>query len=629
MLTMVQTLLPDPEQWVGVAAIFVAIAVFCGLGLPWRRPGDPPGVPIFAGWAIVSIVLTVVGVLTPWPFTPAFWIVVAVGGLMLAVVRYRGGAMASGDLTRIFILGLPLVVIIAAKVPSEVDSFTHWLPNGAYLLEHDGFLRPERPESKSVYPGFPYNATFLFYVVGRIAGGFIENTAIVFNVILILLFAGLLAWLIRRGAPRGTIPEWGLAALSLLAASLFNPVFVRRIWLASYPDIATSIVVTFSGIVGWLWIESLARREASEPGRALTFGLFLALLVNIKQANPVLVAGLVTGAGLIAWRDPKIGLGRFLTRLPMVLGAPLLLYACWRYYVADVTALRENEIQPIGQWPLHLLPNLLGRMVSVALHKSAYFFLAMAAMVWGIRALVRRPQTEFDRLTIIVGCSFLVYNLFLLFIFIAHFGGYPQSYWRYNMHIGYLVTANAVFGAALAWDRWGHDRLHLRPRVFRTFVTVLVIAVPLAEIALARYWRFDLEIPKPILRESGRELAGSLPADAVVLVLIPGDQGNFSAIIKHYVTGSRADLSVVEIAPEEGKVAHQVGLVDNRPLYVWSYCAQPWMGRYFRVPFEPGGAVLVRRDGETWAVERVWKHPLPGLLTSVYKLFDSSKCAGG
>ena len=50
-----------------------------------------------------------------------------------------------------------------------------------------------------------------------------------------------------------------------------------------------------------------------------------------------------------------------------------------------------------------------------------------------------------------------------------------------------------------------------------------------------------LEVPKPMLRDAGRELAGTLPPNANVGVIVPGDQGN-SPRCSSTMFGSPADF---------------------------------------------------------------------------------------
>ena len=110
---------------------------------------------------------------------------------------------------------------------------------------------------------------------------------------------------------------------------------------------------------------------------------------------------------------------------------------------------------PFADWPFEQLPDLLCKMGVVVYRKALYFALGLGLLVWGLRVWVGRPKSSFDRLAIIAGATFVGYNLFLLLIFVAHFNGHPQSYWRFNTHIGFLIFATTVYGLGLAYHRHG------------------------------------------------------------------------------------------------------------------------------------------------------------------------------
>jgi hypothetical protein len=625
--SIVNSLLPEPAQWVGLGATLLTLLMFAGLGSIRGVADQLPGLPILIGWSILAAVLTIVGVFTPWAFTPFFWGLSAISVLSLTVMT-KPARVSLMPLLPIFVLGAPLLLVMAGKVPSEVDSFTHWLPNGLYIVENDGFLRADRPESRSVYPGFPYNVTYLFLAASRFAGGFVENAIILFNVTWLLLFAALLAWLLRRS---GAVPSgnaWKLAAFALLCTTILNPIFVRRIWLTSYPDTSTSIIIAFAGIAGWLWIEAMIHKDRSEGAKALAFALLLALLINIKQANLVLVVALIIATGMVVLRDWNTAFGSYLKRLPIIVGLPLIFYFSWRYYLTEVTPLHENKMLPFADWPFDRLPDLLYKMGVVVYRKALYFALGLGLFVWGFRVWIGRPKSSFDRLVIIVGATFVGYNLFLLLIFIAHFNGHPQSYWRFNTHIGYLIYATTVYGLGLAYHR--HNE-RLKPSIVASLkkaATALVIVVPLLELGLSNYWRFDLEIPKPLLREAGRELSTRLPSDARIAAIVPGDLGNFTSIFGHYATIDRPDIraSAINKPPH---VASFVNSAGDHPTYIWAYCPAGWIEDVLQVDVAPNNAALFVKVGNAWKIDTLWPHRASNRFTKVYKLFDISKCAAG
>ena len=627
MFSIIDSFLPDASQWVGFFSVILATLMFTGLGRIWGVSEQLPGVPILFGWMLLTGVLTLIGVFSSWAFSPIFWGLALVSVIVL-IMRWRNTAIALAPLLPVFILGAPLLLIMTAKAPSEVDSFTHWLPNGLYLFANDGFVRDDRPESHSAYPGFPYNVTFLFFVASRLGGSFVENAIILFNVIWLLLFAGLLSWLLRRSNAVAAGNEWKLAAFSLLCTTILNPIFVRRIWLTSYPDTSTSIVVAFAGIAGWLWIEANVRQDRSESTKAFAFALLLTLLINIKQANLVLVVALVVSTGMVFIRDKAASFRTYIMRLPEIIGLPLLMYFSWRYYLTEVTPLHENKILPFAAWPFERIPELLQNMAVVMYRKALYFTLGLGLLIWGMKVWIGRPNSSFDRLAIIVGATFVGYNLFLFLIFIVHFNGYPQSYWRFNTHIGYLIFATVVFGLGVAFHR---HSTRLKPQhlsVIKWLGSVLVILVPVLELSLANYWRFDLEIPKPLLREAGQELAARLPANARIAAIVPGDLGNFTSIFGYYTTIGRPDIR----ATPASKSMHIDAFTQSshgHPSYIWAYCPAGWIEATLGLKVPANNAALFVNTDTGWKVDTLWPHRKPYRLTKVYKLFDLSKCGAG
>ena len=627
MIATVNSFLPETGQWLGLGAVLIALAMFSGLGRIRGVEQGLPGVSILYGWSVLAAALTVTGVFTPLAFAPTFWTLAAISAVAL-IQSARRGTLDLRPILPFFVLGAPLLFIMAGKVPSEVDSFTHWLPNGLYIVEHDGFLHPDRPPTKSAYPGFPYNVTFLFLAASKFANAFVENAVILANVTWLILFAAVIAWLLRRSAAIPAGNDWKLAAFALLCATLLNPVFVRRIWLTSYPDMATSIVVLFAGLAGWLWIEAMVRRDETEFAKAAGFGLLLALLINIKQANLVLVVALVVACGLVALRAPEASLRLYAKRLLLVLGLPLLLYFSWRYYLVEVTPLNENKILPFAKWPFDRIDDLLGKMGVVVFRKPLYFALAFGFVIWGLRKWLGRPKSEFDRLAIIVGASFVGYNLFLLFIFIAHFGGHPQSYWRFNTHLGYFIVAAAIYGFGLTYRTYS-SRLPARiPGIVKRGAAALIIVMPLLEIGLANYWRFDLEIPKPLLREAGEDLADTLPPSAQVAAVVPSDQGNFTSILGHYGNLGRPDLHIGAV-DKPAQLTKFLARSAGKPTYIWAYCPRDWVSSALGAEVSSGQAALFVRKDDEWTVARLWPLRTPGRFVRVYKLFDLTKCAAG
>ncbi len=623
---------PETWQWISLAGCVLAFGAFAGLGALLAAEREFPESTIFSGWGFAVFVLTVLGVVFQASLGAAFWILMIASVAALAWRVRAGGAADLFEGWRFILFGLPFLVIVAGKWPSEVDSFSHWIENGRYLFAHDGFPRPDAPPPVSRFPGFPYNFSFVFYVAGRLTGGFAENAAILANAFLLLIFSALLGRLIRLAHPEKRVAFlWSLVALAFLLATLLNPVFVRRIILTSYPDMSTAVVTAFVGVLAWRWLVGAARDGIVASGATLSLALALTLLVNIKQANLVLVLLALIMLAMVAWRDKSIRLGVFFRALPLLAGLPLILYFAWRYHLAEIMPMKENELAPFAKWPFHAVPNLLGHMGVVLFKKSPHFLVGAFFALWGAISLYRRRFTDFDRLAVVAGGIFLGYNAFLFLIFVAHFNGYPQSYWRFNTHVGYLLWASAVHGLALLYWRHLHARLSARsgiPRwagLLRWAGMVSIVGMLALQVGLVRYWRFDLETPKPLLRQVGLELASTLPKNAAVLAVIPGDIGDLSAIFGRYGRLDRPDLYIGVFDPRKLAPAAARHLV-SRPTYVWVYCATADLKRDFALDAEPGNAYLLAPENGTWSIVKRWPHPKPGGLIRVYKNFDTAKC---
>jgi hypothetical protein len=71
------------------------------------------------------------------------------------------------------------------------------------------------------------------------------------------------------------------------------------------------------------------------------------MLVNLKQANPVLLALITAGLILVAWRDPALRTRRALLQLPRMLGPGIVVLALWRWYVMHNLSNAEQDFRPL------------------------------------------------------------------------------------------------------------------------------------------------------------------------------------------------------------------------------------------------------------------------------------------
>jgi hypothetical protein len=101
-----------------------------------------------------------------------------------------------------------------------------------------------------------------------------------------------------------------LVASAVALATLLNPGLDGAVVLSSYADCGTMVAV---GALGLLGVEILAPLSVGDTakvqGLAWRFGFVGAMLVNLKQANPVLLALVTAGLLFVALRDPAIRYG--------------------------------------------------------------------------------------------------------------------------------------------------------------------------------------------------------------------------------------------------------------------------------------------------------------------------------
>ncbi|MGE4219487.1 MAG: hypothetical protein AB7G39_08575 [Alphaproteobacteria bacterium] len=623
---------PTPAQLLGALGVALAVAMLVGLSaVSGTARGLAAAVP-FCGWQVLALVLTLVG-MAGLPLSYGFWPLVAasLGGLWLMATG-RSAVSGMQDLRRILILGLPLLLVLAAKFASEVDSFTHWLPNAEYLVRNDRLPGGSGPPSLSFFPGFPHNLTFVFYAASRLSGLFVENAVVLFNGILLLVYAALLgrlvtdAWTGRRDEHA---VGWRVAALAILLAILVNPVFVRKIALNSYPDLATSVGVAVAGILAWRFLDALARQAAAR-GYALQLILTLALLVNVKQANLALCLSLAVAAAVVAWRDPAIRLRAALPWLAAAALAALAMQALWRLHLATGLPLKENTLLPFAEWQFGNLPAIFATMGKVLLQKAGYGAVTLALVLAAARALIRGPG-PFGRLALLAAGTFAGYTLFLILIYIGHFQGSAstgaQSYWRFNTHLGYFAWAAALVGLAQLLAAYRQ-----RDRLERLFVRwgaalpVLALSLPILGAGLIRY---DMETPKPLIREVAHDLMRDLPPEADAIGFIPWDNGSLGAMLIYQQRKDRPDLQFGTL--REMRAVESAFAERGDGVFLWVYCRTDEADRFVGGVLRPGESTLLRREQGVWRPVQRWSHRDDSWLFGLSKTLDWDACtpAGG
>ena len=232
-----------PEQALPILVALVLWIGLAGLGALFIGKDRLIEANVIFGWAIVSGLFTIVGVLMRAPFL-YISILLALFSLIgiYRSFKYDQKIFIPG-IWRVFILALPLLWIGGAMEPSQWDEFSHWLPASKYLLALNGFPNNELPYLGAfMFPAYPFGWPILTYLAGLVAGKFLDNVSSTINVLLLLSFSTFALRTALRVSGRVVQDEirWVFAAFIVLFATLFNPTFIQKIVLTAYSDFSTS-----------------------------------------------------------------------------------------------------------------------------------------------------------------------------------------------------------------------------------------------------------------------------------------------------------------------------------------------------------------------------------------------------
>lgn len=588
---------------VAMAALKVAGAAV--IGRDRMTEADP-----LVGWAMLALLLTAANVVFDLPFKPLVWAFLAFATAGLFVLRKRKELPFERGAWKILVLALPLLLLVAAKGVSEWDEFSHWLATVKFMLATDAFPDRRTPTTGASFPAYPYNWPMLSYLVGRLAGHFVENASGVLNVLVLLCFGPVAVRMVCLGAEIERPPRWtwSMAALAVATVTILNPVWVQKVILTAYADSSSAVAVGFAGVLGWTLLGAIAAKDETKV-RTLSWqmGMVLALLINIKQANLVLVVVVLSGIGLAALRDPDIRIRDAVRVLPAILLPPVLIYGIWRWHVTTEIPGREFGLLPFKDWAIGHVHQIVWLMATIAAKKTVYFGIMAVAAAFAVRGIVRW-RGPFDRLAIIVGTAFVGYNVFLLFVYVASMGvgegTRAASYWRYNMHLGLLAAAFAAYGLAMLWRR------HLAHRGLpKWIVPALMVLVLAAPVALAPKLRFDLEMPKAHFLAVARAVSAHLPKGATIYVVDPTGSGE-SGIMVHYAIGRERTFKGWVSAFHSDKVKAIDALFENGPAdFILVHSLVPDTKIAPRLGLKDGVSYLTKREANgTWSVVASWPY---------------------
>ena len=535
---------------------------------------------------------------------------------ILGVVKaLRGGdPLFPAGIWRVVILSLPMLLIAGAMEPSQWDEFSHWLLAPRYLIEFDGFPTAERPYFlSSMLPAYPYGWPIIGYLSGQIAGDQIQNIGGVINLALLLWFSAFaysVGWRMINGGQGAVRIGWGAAAAIGLFATILNPAFIQKIVLTAYSDTSTAVVTGFALLLAYQYAERLSGRETgSSAPLGWQLALVLALLINLRQPNLVLVVAVVLGLIILAIRDPQIHLKESFLRLGSVLILPLVVFVAWRWHVnleLSNVSNAEAALQPFKNWNIAEIPQILWSMLVVAGKKSGFFVVLGLTCVAALVGLIRY-RTAFERLAILCAVAFLTYTSFLFFTYVASFSA-PQavivvSFWRYSTHTGMGAVAVIIVVTLFAWSR-----LDPKPSVKRGSVVAgvaLVIALP---VALSGKLRFDLEPPKPYFTAVAKDLKSILPKESKFYLVDPLGTGEAAFITRYHVGHyGEAWLSAFQNPTRETVRRYLQRVPDGEHILIHSI--NPYVVELVGQGIEAGHSYLMKKKDRSWELIKSWPHP--------------------
>jgi hypothetical protein len=439
-------------------------------------------------------------------------------GLAALVWRLRQGAMPGGTLWRTALILAPLALVAAGSIATMWDDFFHWLPNAAYVWRYDRLPLPGGPESLSKWPAYPHTLPFIAASVSWLTGRFQENAGPIANVVFLAAFAAMLAEILTKGLRPGLGLRWAAAGAGAVLATALNPAFDANVLFASYSDVATAVAVAACGAFGSGTIGMLARGRRREAVRlAWRFAFAATALINLKQANAVLLALMVAGFALLALSAGRQTVRAAFRRLPILLGPPVLVFAVWRVHVLTLGTTGEMSFRAPSAWNWDVFDRTLAQVGRMMLEAPAFFALMYATTALGLWAWARRPDSTARRLLALTAVVWIGYNAFLALVYLgamtAEEASNAADYWRYTPHVGYLALL-----AAVAWiaEVAGQNRALVRrlPRFWPLAPAVLALAIPTAAVLA------PVHKPWPMhFRQAGREAGALLPEGARVAIL--------------------------------------------------------------------------------------------------------------
>jgi hypothetical protein len=595
-----------------MAPILVCIAAGAAIG---RGRSRWPGADMLVGLGLAGGALTIVAVLTRLPLS---WAMLGIG--ILAVLSPLTRRALPGGRATWIALALMLPVLLRAAMSEAVlwDDFWQWLPNAAYAYAHDSLAWPDLPPSVSRWPGYPPSMPLMIAGASFVAGRFVETAGPVINVALLAGFGAVLAdavtaMLVRQGRLGAMQPPVAAIGLAVALVVVLNPGLDGEVLLSSYADVGTMIAVGALGLLGVEILSRLSGRSAADPAEmAWRFGFVGAALVNLKQANPVLLALVTAGLAVVALRDPAIATRRALAQLPRMLAPAIVLFAVWRWYLVRNPSV-EQTFRPLAEWSFDVLPALFfsirWNITDVPLF-HALMWLVTAA---GLAALLSRRGGEAGSLAVVAATVWLGYNAFLLLVYLGAMSRddamMAADYWRYAPHVALLALSVPVMAlAALRRPSW----LRLRSAI----PALIALALALSALAVRSDLRTDTKPWPHFVRRITAELEQIIPPGSKLVLVLTYSYSPYQVIVPYDLSQLAQPERAVDLVlwfPHQletvsGPLARPEGsylLIHDRDQAMDDLAARAG------VPPPHGEIVLYAARNGAWEKVKSWPIPLP------------------
>ena len=498
---------------------------------------------MLVGFGVLSSALIILATTTPIPLS---WLMGCLGALSVVALAVRRQVPGGSGTWIALALTSPILVIAAGRQPELWDDFWNWLPSAAYLYWHNALPARDLAPSLAIFPGYPQGMPLTIAAASFINGHFLESAGAVINVALLagssaLLAEAVRATLVRNGSTSAAESPLVLVAGAVAITILLNPGLNGSVVLSSYAETGTMVAVGALGLFG----VAILRQLSSEPsadleglsleGLSWRFGFVGAMLINIKQANPVLLALVMAGFILIALREPAFRTQRALLQLPRMLGPGVVIFAVWRWYISQRLPNSEQAFRPLDAWHFDAVPDMLSSTGLYIAQAPLFHCLMWTVTVFGLVCFFQSPRrsNEARWLAIVCGTVWLGYNCFLLIIYLgvvsvsdAHGAA---DYWRYTPHVSLLGVYVPVMLLALArWPSW----IKLQSPMIRIAAVVAALCtLPI---------RSDLNAsPDGVwhryIRDTAADIRSIMPAGSKVMILSFDNSFLFGPAVRYHL----------------------------------------------------------------------------------------------